>query len=439
MGRIPLLLHPAFIGGVSVLALNDHVLKGTGPPSITGKLSDFAGVFVLAILGSVLVRRRLVGVALAGAVFVALKASPTVAELAAPLMGGEPTRQDPTDLVALVALGPAYLIAGSTPRGVAGLPRKLLLTCSLLAVLVTLTATSCSSEPRYWLESEGSRLLYFQDHDIGPIGAGPVAVSFDGGITWEGRTGTVRELTEAEQEDRTEEILGAKEACTEDGHCFRIVPGLYVEERTPGGEWTRTFDYTPDEKLNAQLHQDGLSFKFPFAFPSCGGGRDPLFGHTFVAVEVIKIEGVEHAVVAMGSQGALHKVVGGGWERVSVAGRDPLRVDEPSWRTALRLALLGTAVASLLLITAGFVWRRRRASRYLAGIALLLSLATAILSFPLMVARWAPAGISFAFSGTVALGAIALLVSYKPDPEGDAERERRRSARRTRRRARKVG
>ncbi len=43
------LLHPLFIAGLLLLILNDHWLKYTYHNAITGKLSDFAGVFVLAI------------------------------------------------------------------------------------------------------------------------------------------------------------------------------------------------------------------------------------------------------------------------------------------------------------------------------------------------------------------------------------------------------
>ena len=38
------LVHPAMLGALGVLVLNDHVLKHACPGFVTGKLSDFAGI-----------------------------------------------------------------------------------------------------------------------------------------------------------------------------------------------------------------------------------------------------------------------------------------------------------------------------------------------------------------------------------------------------------
>ena len=42
------LLHPVFWAALTILVLNDHLLKGAGlvPALLTGKLSDFAGLIV---------------------------------------------------------------------------------------------------------------------------------------------------------------------------------------------------------------------------------------------------------------------------------------------------------------------------------------------------------------------------------------------------------
>ncbi len=47
-----LLTHPAVLASVAVVAVNDHVLKGSGwlPGAVTGKLSDVAGLFFFPIL-----------------------------------------------------------------------------------------------------------------------------------------------------------------------------------------------------------------------------------------------------------------------------------------------------------------------------------------------------------------------------------------------------
>ncbi|MBD3401932.1 hypothetical protein GF420_03475 [candidate division GN15 bacterium] len=44
-----LLLHPVFLVALTLLILNDHLLKALWPSILTGKLSDFAGLFVFTV------------------------------------------------------------------------------------------------------------------------------------------------------------------------------------------------------------------------------------------------------------------------------------------------------------------------------------------------------------------------------------------------------
>ena len=76
--RPALLVHPWFTGAVMVLAVNDHVLKDRWPGLVTGKLSDVAGVVVVAVLASCLVGWR-AGAAATVIGFVALKTMSGVA------------------------------------------------------------------------------------------------------------------------------------------------------------------------------------------------------------------------------------------------------------------------------------------------------------------------------------------------------------------------
>jgi hypothetical protein len=45
-----LLLHPACLGAIALLVLNDHWLKARWPGAATGKASDLAGVFLLPVV-----------------------------------------------------------------------------------------------------------------------------------------------------------------------------------------------------------------------------------------------------------------------------------------------------------------------------------------------------------------------------------------------------
>lgn len=109
------LLHPAWLASLVVLALNDHVLKGSGllPGVLTGKLSDVAGLVVAPLLLAALLRVRSARAWVAchvavGAVFSAIQLSAAAAESWSALMGvfGFPwiITRDPTDLLALPAL-----------------------------------------------------------------------------------------------------------------------------------------------------------------------------------------------------------------------------------------------------------------------------------------------------------------------------------------------
>lgn len=109
------LLAPTWLGALVLLAVNDHFLKGSGllPGAVTGKLSDFAGLFAAPVLmAALLAVRSRRGLALChvavGLVFSAIQLSADAAAGWSAVMGmlGFPwsITRDPTDLLALPAL-----------------------------------------------------------------------------------------------------------------------------------------------------------------------------------------------------------------------------------------------------------------------------------------------------------------------------------------------
>ena len=121
------LSHPLMLLSILILLINDHILKVYAPSLLTGKLSDFAGLFFfpfivaaglsLAFSKFKLSRQRIGQTAfgLTAAWFALLKTVPLVNSLTAQLASvfvGAPARLmlDPTDLVALVMLWPAWLL-----------------------------------------------------------------------------------------------------------------------------------------------------------------------------------------------------------------------------------------------------------------------------------------------------------------------------------------
>jgi hypothetical protein len=129
-GGLDVFCRPLPLVSVAVLALNDHLLKGSGllPSWLTGKLSDFCGLFFFPLLLAAAVTvlwptaaaRPQTAAALAAGVtavlFSAIKLSPLASAayeaLAAALRGVARVRNvcDPTDLIALpmCALAVAY-------------------------------------------------------------------------------------------------------------------------------------------------------------------------------------------------------------------------------------------------------------------------------------------------------------------------------------------
>lgn len=209
---------PWFFVAVAVLALNDHVLKAAFPGWVSGKLSDFAGLVVVATLASVLVGPGW-GTVLAGLAFVALKTVPGVAEATAPLLGGGVTLRDPTDLAALAALPVLWLTLTRDRADQRERTRRGWQVIGLVAAGLATTATSSS-----WVAGV---------HDVGFVDGAFLAEvhledrggaiwlrSADGGVTWS-RTTSAGVKTEPS----TPQVGKAGIQCAHDGVCYRVRPG----------------------------------------------------------------------------------------------------------------------------------------------------------------------------------------------------------------------
>jgi hypothetical protein len=137
------LLHPVAIASIALLVINDHVLKAAYGTWWTGKLSDVAGLAVFPLLvcaGVELVTRRPLGVravaiaaAVTAAAFAAFKLSAPAGDVyrvglaaaqwplhavralldggALPALGRAQLTPDPTDLLALPAVGVSIFLA----------------------------------------------------------------------------------------------------------------------------------------------------------------------------------------------------------------------------------------------------------------------------------------------------------------------------------------
>jgi hypothetical protein len=139
---------------LAVLVANDHWLKGSDllPGWLTGKLSDFAGMFVAPVLLATLLRAqrpiaRLASMAAVAAPFVAIKLSPGAARVVEELTRDVGLNwriwSDPTDLLALALLPLVWQVLGrSAPPRSATSSRWLLERLGGIAATLACLATS---------------------------------------------------------------------------------------------------------------------------------------------------------------------------------------------------------------------------------------------------------------------------------------------------------
>lgn len=136
-------VHPLPLLAVSVLILNDHFLKFRFPSALTGKLSDFAGLFFFPLLlcaiwnllrnvlrrlresnpssfSDLTFRQLVIAILITDLIFVSVKLNPAIARIYISLLDqiGFPSRvtHDPTDLMALITNAATYVFGRSRLR-----------------------------------------------------------------------------------------------------------------------------------------------------------------------------------------------------------------------------------------------------------------------------------------------------------------------------------
>ena len=284
--RRGLLTSPVFALSIAVLVVNDHVLKTTWPGTVTGKLSDVAGVAMIAIVLAALCRRADVALVAMAVAFTLLKTLPAVAQWAAPVLGGV-TRTDPTDLLALLVLVPLWWWLRNEPDPNRG--RNRTTTVTLQAKLVgaavfATTATSC--------ETAGVSAVYRYD---GVLLAGAGSEDYrseDGGATWQRWPDDVTIDYDTLRSDQG--------ACIDDA-CV-IADSAKNKLTETRGTSTMTI-LALDDAQQRQIEELGN--------PEC-------LSRTFETVATFEVDGATHVVVSMGPAGALHRSPDGTWQWVSI-------------------------------------------------------------------------------------------------------------------------
>ncbi|MFF5228978.1 hypothetical protein [Dactylosporangium sp. NPDC000521] len=288
------LTHPVSAVAVLVLLVNDRLLKAAAPGVVTGKLSDVAGlVFAPALVAAVccLLVPRLPArwaaagsTVLVGAAFAVVKAVPGGADVASAawsVIRPSTILADPTDLLALPALGIAWWVRGRTLTPVVsasiarGVRAAVVLPFAVLGVAAT-SAPYYSAVDRVVVVDGQVRVLRYNAFHGLPDGPGDLA---DAAATVDGTTWT------ALKEPVTPDLPPrATSACVPDRPdvCYRVVPGrLAVEESTDAGrtwrmswqvtEGRRTFLARGDSDLRSP--REHLSAADIAILPAAGGYR----------------------------------------------------------------------------------------------------------------------------------------------------------------------
>jgi hypothetical protein len=316
--RWRLLTHPVFTGSVALLAVNDHVLKARWPGPITGKLSDIAGVVMIAIACAAITGRPTLSTRLTAVTFTLLKTWPPVAAWAAPILGGV-TRTDPTDLIALLALIPLHRWLRQDRLSASA---AFLWPVAVMLSLSTTTATSCATTPQTRELWSANGLLYATN-----TSGRDLSSSADGGRTWSAKGETPAGAHPAAQ----------TEACAKDT-CFRALADIGIDQKIGQAEWKPILRYSAEQRdrLRRSISK------------GCGVADGPGY---FSSLEVSDLADGTHVIVNMGA-GLLHRSPDGSWSRSKVVftyGSIQFpAMGPPTWTSSLPLL-------ALLVAGAGFV------------------------------------------------------------------------------------
>lgn len=299
---------------IVVLVVNDHLLKQTFPGAITGKLSDFSGLyffpFLIAIGLSFLLRlagqqRRGVGVfafLFAGALFVSIKTIPSLNALiegSLAVLTGRPTVivLDSSDLIALTVLFPSWrLWEQSAPTKVGKSGWLLVGIASFASIATSIIEPSVISN------------LYVQGDTIYAEASDQRTwfESTDNGQSWQYLSEVPLSLSEQPDRDH----LLSKTLCDSEksNWCIRISGEGFVESSYDvGATWTVAWDVPPGRRMFMDRLTSGLLGGIQIEL----GPYDVVFAGS---------PSDRRAVIAMGNQGILLINEEGEWSRVPTDG-----------------------------------------------------------------------------------------------------------------------
>ena len=349
--------HPIILLSIAVLLLNDHIFKALTPSWVTGKVSDFAGLFFFPFLMGVFLqtwnpkrissrRSLLISFVLTGIVFASIKMLPVLNVWASGLLS-HLFRQtiyialDPTDCLALIVFLPAWNLWKSIEHHKeTTAPGKITYLALAVGSLAVLATSPCPPMQKVTRLAFDGAIVYAgigfssQIENIGYILASP-----QGWEDW--HTYMYRQYDEWQVEPQYETL--AKNPFTEPHqmpvttcdplvptHCYRIDGTARVEESRNGGEsWATAWQPPASREDFRQRLAGGILF-------NCGKTPDL---QTFDLL-LIPGEPASTLLVAMGNEGLLVHPAQGGWQAVGIS-------TAPNDRWGIRIVPTPFAVRSL--------------------------------------------------------------------------------------------
>jgi hypothetical protein len=321
------LQQPTTLLSIVLLLLNDHILKIVVPSWLTGKISDFAGLyffpFLVAAGWSVLFSRlnfkpRAIGQLSFGFVaiwFFLLKSSPVVNSLTSELSSfivGYPAKfsSDWTDIFGLTAMIPAWKLWNQNREWRQNGFAYIVLSIGAFAAIATSPALpTVETVTHLWMENE--TVVAFDMQRV------TKAISNDGGRTWE----PVYDFDEGFPKEYVSQPLVVCVPGDPD-ECYRINRDDIVEISEDGGtSWNTSWDLPADRKTYLNHANPGMDL----------GPYDLM---------IVQWENHVFVLAATGEEGVLRRELPDGeWERVRVENASPTPYKSTSPFDAISLTL----------------------------------------------------------------------------------------------------